>query len=279
MKQLPEDIIKKRAKKVVEAGLNVPLAHLTESIYLNEKIDELLNKSNDVVITNFPKEKEYPSSMEVTNLPEVQKVEITNLPKEKDDKEQITLLKEISQELKKKEDYAYDIEIDATLKEKLRGEKGEKGEPGKAGADGDKIEPQEIVDKLESLDGEERLDISAVRGTESLIEGIAKKIAKDEVKKVKKEYIGGGGGSSSSGGLSDSFETVSANLSAYDYTINYNGLGDVSSIVYSNGVTKTFNYTGSDITSIVLSGSTPNGIELTKTLTYTNGDVTNITYT
>lgn len=80
------------------------------------------------------------------------------------------------------------------------------------------------------------------------------------------------------GGLSDSFETVSANLSAYDNTLNYDGSGNITSIVYSNGVTKTFNYTGADITSIVLSGSTPDGIELTKTLTYTSGDVTGIAY-
>jgi hypothetical protein len=80
------------------------------------------------------------------------------------------------------------------------------------------------------------------------------------------------------GGTSDSFETVSANLSAYDYTLNYNVNGDIASIDYSNGVTKTFNYTGDDITSIVLSGSTPGGIELTKTLTYSSGDITSIVY-
>jgi hypothetical protein len=79
-------------------------------------------------------------------------------------------------------------------------------------------------------------------------------------------------------GSSNTFETVSANLSAYDYTINYNGSGDVSSIVYSNGVTKTLNYTSGNVTSIVLSGSTPSNISLTKTLTYTSGDVTGITY-
>lgn len=76
-----------------------------------------------------------------------------------------------------------------------------------------------------------------------------------------------------------SFETISTNLQAHDATLNYNGNGDITSIVYSNGITKTFNYTGSDITSIVLSGATPSGISLTKTLTYTSGDVTSIEYT
>jgi len=75
----------------------------------------------------------------------------------------------------------------------------------------------------------------------------------------------------------NTFETVSANLSSFDSTLIYTA-GNISSIVYSNGITKTFNYTGDDITSIVLSGSTPSGIDLTKTLTYTAGDVTGIAY-
>lgn len=79
-----------------------------------------------------------------------------------------------------------------------------------------------------------------------------------------------------------SFETVSNNLVNYPYDINYS-MGDVSSIVYDLGnslsITKTFNYTGSDITSIVLSGDVPDGIPLTKILTYTLGDVTGIAYT
>lgn len=75
----------------------------------------------------------------------------------------------------------------------------------------------------------------------------------------------------------NTFETVSTNLASLDSTLIYTS-GNISSIVYSNGITKTFNYTGDDITSIVLSGSTPNGIDLTKTLTYTAGDVTGIAY-
>jgi len=83
---------------------------------------------------------------------------------------------------------------------------------------------------------------------------------------------------SGGGGIQNSFETVSANLSAYDNVLNYDGSGNITSITYSNGVTKTFNYTGADITSIVLSGATPGGIELTKTLTYSSGSVVGITY-
>ena len=83
------------------------------------------------------------------------------------------------------------------------------------------------------------------------------------------------------GSASDSFETVSKNLSSYDYTLNYTS-GDITSIDYDlgggNTITKTLNYTSGDITSIVLSGDTPGGIDLTKTLNYTGSDITSITY-
>lgn len=103
--------------------------------------------------------------------------------------------------------------------------------------------------------------------------GQATKVVKVNVGETAVEF------GNSSGSLGDSFETVSANLVAYDNNLNYDVNGNITDIVYSNGVTKTFNYTGSDITSIVLSGSTPSGISLTKTLTYTSGDVTGIAYT
>lgn len=84
-----------------------------------------------------------------------------------------------------------------------------------------------------------------------------------------------------SGGVGDFFETVSKNLKSYDYTINYSG-GSISSIEYtvpSGLIVKTFNYTGDQITSIVLSGETPSGISLTKTFTYdVDGNVEQVTY-
>lgn len=75
-----------------------------------------------------------------------------------------------------------------------------------------------------------------------------------------------------------SFETISNNLQAYNATLNYDVNGDITSIIYSNGITKTFGYSGGDIVTVTLSGSTPTGVELVKTLTYTSGDVTGITY-
>lgn len=87
------------------------------------------------------------------------------------------------------------------------------------------------------------------------------------------EFTTGGG----SGGIGNSFETVSKNLSAEDATLNYTG-DNLTSIVYASGVTKTLNYTGANLTSIVLSGSTPGGIDLTKTLSYTGDALTGIVY-
>lgn len=70
----------------------------------------------------------------------------------------------------------------------------------------------------------------------------------------------------------DTFETVSKNLDASDATPVYDVSGNLTSIEYANGITKTLNYTGDNLTSVVLSGSTPSGIDLTKTLSYT-GDI------
>lgn len=81
--------------------------------------------------------------------------------------------------------------------------------------------------------------------------------------------------------LGDEFETVSKNLRTYPYTLTY-GVDGIDTIVYDLGgglsITKTFNYTLSVLTSIVLSGDTPSGIELTKTLSYTGADLTGVVY-
>lgn len=89
---------------------------------------------------------------------------------------------------------------------------------------------------------------------------------------LEKNYVPGDG--------APSFETVSKNLLAYPYTLNYTG-SVLNSIVYTVGagsITKTLNYSGDTLTSIVLSGDTPNGIALTKTLTYTGETLTSVTY-
>jgi hypothetical protein len=81
--------------------------------------------------------------------------------------------------------------------------------------------------------------------------------------------------------LGNTFETVSQSLSALPQTITYSS-GRISTIVYTlpnnSTITKTINYTGDKVTSVVLSGATPSGIQLTKTLTYTGDNITEVSY-
>jgi hypothetical protein len=83
-----------------------------------------------------------------------------------------------------------------------------------------------------------------------------------------------------SSALQQEFETVSKNLKSYPATLSYTG-STLNSIAYttpSGTITKTLNYTGDKLTSVVLSGATPSGIELTKTLIYTADNLTGIAY-
>jgi hypothetical protein len=82
----------------------------------------------------------------------------------------------------------------------------------------------------------------------------------------------GGGGSAQ-----DTFERVSKNLRSVDFVLSYTD-GDLTTLTYADGIVKTLNYTAGDLTSVVLSGATPAGIDLTKTLTYTDGELTAVAY-
>jgi hypothetical protein len=77
------------------------------------------------------------------------------------------------------------------------------------------------------------------------------------------------------------YETVNKNLKSYDASYTYSG-EILQSILYTispvSSITKTFNYSNNVISSIVLSGSTPQGIDLTKTLNYSNGFISSIVY-
>lgn len=82
------------------------------------------------------------------------------------------------------------------------------------------------------------------------------------------------------GGASNSFESVSKNLSANDASFVYTG-DQLTSIVYTTSggtITKTLSYSGSQLNTITLSGDTPIGIDLIKTLSYTGGSLTSIAY-
>jgi hypothetical protein len=80
----------------------------------------------------------------------------------------------------------------------------------------------------------------------------------------------------------DFFETINRNKKSYPATYSYSGK-NLSTIVYDLGngfsITKTFAYTGNDLTSITLSGDLPPGVATVKTFAYTNKNLTSINYT
>ena len=96
------------------------------------------------------------------------------------------------------------------VKDGRDGKDGKDGLPGKAGINGNKIKAEEVRDKLESLKGDERLDISAIKGMDKY---------EKRMKEVEGRPVGGYGG----GG------------SARDFFKEY----DISDQL--NGVLKTFN--------------------------------------
>lgn len=81
--------------------------------------------------------------------------------------------------------------------------------------------------------------------------------------------------------IGNSFETVNENLGAYPKTLSYTGsrLDSVSYTVGASTITKTLTYSGLQLSTVVLSGSTPSGIDLTKTLTYSGLNLTGVAYT
>ena len=82
------------------------------------------------------------------------------------------------------------------------------------------------------------------------------------------------------GDVDVSFETVSRNLDAADAAVTTNSIGVVTEVTYSNGVVKSFTFTGGGlIEALTLSGTTPNGIDLVNTFTYDGDDLTAISYT
>lgn len=92
--------------------------------------------------------------------------------------------------------------------------------------------------------------------------------------------VGAKGEKGDTGAAIEAFETVSKNLESAPYTLSYT-TGTLTSIVYTvaaGTITKTLGYTGDKLTTIILSGDTPVGIDLTKTLSYTGDDLTGIVY-
>lgn len=184
--------------------------------------------------------------------------------------------------------------------------KGKDGSDGKDGKDGSPDSPDQVVDKVNS--SKKLVDAERVRGLTKALKDIDKygsnpsgvgggKVVRyldsgAEVSEHVTELNFGSGMSSSydgegritlrstGAGTADSFETVSKNLSSYNAAFNRTG-DDLTSIVYTTDggtITKTLTRTGENLSSIVLSGDTPGGIDLTKTFTRTGDDITSITY-
>lgn len=84
---------------------------------------------------------------------------------------------------------------------------------------------------------------------------------------------GGGGG----GGIPESFDTVSQNLSSAGATFGYTE-GLLTSITYASGIVKTLAYGPDGLATVTLSGATPGGIDLVKTFLYTDGNLTGFSY-
>lgn len=79
------------------------------------------------------------------------------------------------------------------------------------------------------------------------------------------------------------FEKIAKNLRSYPHSFSYSG-GKLASITYTTGpgttIVRTFNFTGNDLTSVVLSGTLPTelGGITTKTFTYSVGILSSVSY-
>mgnify|MGYP000597728739 CR=1 FL=1 len=78
-----------------------------------------------------------------------------------------------------------------------------------------------------------------------------------------------------------SFETVNNNLGAYPKAYSYTG-DDLTQVSYTVSATetiiKTLTYSAGKLSEVVLSGDTPDGIDLTKTFIYSGDTLTNVSY-
>ena len=155
----------------------------------------------------------------------------------------------------------------------LQGIQGPQGEPGRDGSDG--------IDGQDGKDGADGfIDVATVAYLEDRIETVEKKIEDAPFKQV--GGLGLGAVQRIAADASqNTFEKVSKNLTAYPSVLNYT-VDVLSSIVYTTDlglVTKTLNYTGTTLTSIVLSGALPSSLlTTTKTLSYTGENLTGISY-
>lgn len=166
-------------------------------------------------------------------------------------------LKTLTEEVKKKEEYAYEIKIDANLKRRLTGKQGVRGarglrglqgktgkdgvtptvdiqsivkqatpikgvhykdgEKGEKGKDGNTITAEEIRNKLESLKGKGKLKMSAIKGLEELLKKLENVLNKSFTGFTGGGNEGGGGGTGSGDVVGPASSTDNA-IPRYDGT-------------------------------------------------------------
>lgn len=228
---------------------------------------------------------------------------------------QVIELDEKLDEIARKTDDAVSVAKETRKMKGDKGERGEKGDTGKNGRDGKDgkrgKDGRDGKDGKRGKDGRDGTDglngIDGKDGKDGFIDDATIGYLEDEIKRVEdkidtlpsktketnfgfviRDVVAGTGVTidksdpnrpvvSASASTQNTYETVSKNLDASDATLNYTG-DNLTSIDYTNGITKTLNYTGDNLTSVVLSGSTPSGIDLTKTLTYTGDNLTGVAY-
>lgn len=157
----PEDSIVKRAKKVVDAGMNIPLAQLTESIHTNDKLDEILARDNHQI--NLPKE-----------IETIFKA-VTTLKGEKGDKGETGEKGDkgdTGSNGRDGKDGRNGIDGKDGLHgyngvDGLNGIDGVDGKDGKDGKDGSPDTPEQIVVKINTLEGE--IEPKAIKGLDKFI--------------------------------------------------------------------------------------------------------------
>ena len=251
---------------------------------IKEALEDVVKAVKNIPKVEIPEAKEPLEEVSVKNFPDVQRVEITNHPAEKDDTKQVELLEGILEEVKKKEEYDYDIEITPELKKELKGERGDKGDKGEQGEQGEQGIPgkdAEIVDfeaiKIDYKQVVNRPDVEAIVRKYHQASKTTSFKELDDVDLTQLPVVDGKYVFNSA---EETFESVLRNLKSYQADYTYSN-GKITFVLYTIGtesITETVNYSGDTITSIVLSGDTPSGISLTKSFNYTGTNISSFTY-
>lgn len=121
--------------------------------------------------------------------------------------------------------------------------------------------------------------ISTVR-TESPIQSVISPAARI-VSEISRASQGPVGPQGPPGVVIETFESVSKNLKSYPWVPTFTG-EQLTAMTYNLGegrtIVKTLVYTGSKLTSIILSGDIPAGINNTKIFTYIGAKIADVSY-